>query len=102
LANLKVYDKEFAEDTKKLIDDEKKKVDDAAKAVDDAQKKVKDALEKIAKAEQDVIDKTNELNEALYGDPLHKNKLDPLYNYNTQLEQFTKNATRAKEALSKM
>ena len=61
--------------------------------------KVKDALEKVAKAEQDVIDKTNELNKALYGEDNHKNKLDALYNYTTALNQFTKEASRAKEAL---
>lgn len=94
-ADVKLYSANAAEALKK-------DTDDTTKAIEDAQKKVQDALEKIVKAEQDVIDKTNELNKALYGDSLHKNKLDPLYNYNTQLEQFTKNATRAKEALSKM
>ena len=97
--DFRIKNKKFHDD---LAAKREEAVEDTKKAVEDAQKKVQDALEKIAKAEQDVIDKTNELNEALYGDPLHKNKLDPLYNYNTQLEQFTKNATRAKEALSKM
>lgn len=104
--DFKIKNKKFHDDlaakTNEAKEKSKKAIEDTTKAVEDAQKKVQDALEKIAKAEQDVIDKTNELNEALYGNPLHKNKLDPLYNYNTQLEQFTKNATRAKEALSKM
>ena len=75
------------------------KVADAWEKVADAQEKVNEALEKIKEKEQDVIDKTNELNKILYGDELHKNKLDAMYNYSTALDAITTKTSRAKSSL---
>ena len=94
-----------AEDAKKATEKVKKAIDEAEKAMEkviDAQKKVQDALDKIKEKEEDVIEKTKELNNVLYGDQLHSNKLDPMYNYKTQLEQLQKNASRAKDSLLNM
>ena len=67
--------------------------------IEAAAKKTADALEKIAKAEEKVADATKKLNEALYGTEYHKDALDLLYNYTTNLERLEKKAQDAKTAL---
>lgn len=73
--------------------------EEALKKQLDAEKAAKDAYEDILKKQQDVIDKQEELNKALYGDAYHKNKLDALYNYNTALEVFNDRIQEAKDTL---
>ena len=96
---------EAVKDAKEAADDlaeAQEKVAEAMEKVADAEKKVQEALDKIKEKEEEVVEKTNELNKVLYGDPLHSNKLDPMYNYKTQLEQLQKNASRAKDSLLSM
>ena len=109
LAAGKAYNKEYTEDMEKNADemiektkeveDATDKVADAWEKVADAQEKVNEALEKIKEKEQDVIDKTDELNKILYGDQYHKNKLDAMYNYSTALDAITTKTSRAKSSL---
>lgn len=68
-------------------------INSATKTKEDAAKKLADAEEKLAETEQ-------KLQETLYGKETHKNKLDYLYNYATNLDRITKSAEKAKEALS--
>jgi chromosome segregation ATPase len=69
------------------------------KAASDNAKKLEDAAKKIAEAEEKVAEATKKLNETLYGTEYHKDSLDLLYNYSTNLERLEKKATDAKEAL---
>lgn len=71
----------------------------AQKEVEEAHKKVESALNDIAKAEQNVIDKQNELNEAMYGSNNFKNQLDSMYNYSTLNQKYADAAARAKDIL---
>lgn len=71
----------------------------AQKEVEEAHKKVADALNDIAKAEQNVIDKQNELNETMYGSSNFKSQLEPMYNYSTLNQRYADLAARAKNIL---
>lgn len=72
---------------------------DLTKSINSATKSIEDAAKKVADAEEKVTEATKKLNEALYGLEEHKNKLDFLYNYQTNLDRITKKANEAKEAL---
>lgn len=98
---LDAYEEGLEQDTEAAeeLTEANDKLAESMEKVADAQEKVNEALEKIKKKEQDVIDKTEELNKILYGDELHKNKLDAMYNYSTALDAITTRTSRAKSSL---
>lgn len=98
---LDAYEEGLKQDTEAAeeLTEANDKLAESMEKVADAQEKVNEALEKIKEKEQDVIDKTDELNKILYGDELHKNKLDAMYNYSTALDAITTRTSRAKSSL---
>ena len=79
-----------------------KEQEDSAEKRKKAEKAVADAYQDVLKKQQDVIDKQKQLNEVLYGEDFHKNKLDELYNYSNALEVYTDAIKEAKDELDNL
>lgn len=69
------------------------------KEINDALKDVTEQEETILEKEQAIVDKTQELNDALYGTSNYLSKRDSLQNYSDRLDQLSSAAEKAKNAL---
>lgn len=94
---------EKVQEAQKKIDDQVKKNAEneqkALKEINDALKDVAEQENTILEKEQAIVDKTQKLNDALYGTDNYLSKRNSLQNYSDRLDQLSSAAEKAKKAL---